>query len=188
MNFFKTLVLLSLNVTLFSFHTETRNPTSNPEHLSSIAPGLVSSNSDLLPVGTMAPEWSLKNSDGQLRKLRDYKGKIVLMDFWATWCAPCVQSQPKLQSIQEKYKDVVVLGMDYNDQENVDLNKYKLRKKLNYEMIMNAEKIGAVYKVVGLPTVYVIDPTGKIIHAGLGYGEREEAQLTAVIENASKKF
>jgi thiol-disulfide isomerase/thioredoxin len=184
MSFFKIPFLLCL----FFFQTETKKAGPHVTTSSTASQSSLISNGELLTVGTIAPEWSLQNSDGQLRKLSDYKGKIVLMDFWATWCAPCVQSQPKLQSIQEKFKNVVVLGMDYNDQENVDLNKYKLRKKLNYEMIVNAEKIGAVYKIVGLPTVYVIDPTGKIIHADLGYSEKEEAQLTAVIENASKKF
>jgi thiol-disulfide isomerase/thioredoxin len=176
MNFSKVLVLLT--VPLFSFL-----PKTSIKHLetSSAAAIAAEDNSTLLPIGTIAPEWELQNSEGKKRKLSDFKGKIVVMDFWATWCAPCIQSQPNFQALHENHKDIVVLGMDFNDQENIDLNKYKLRKKLGYEMILNAEKIGAIYKVAGLPTVYVIDQSGKIAYSSMGYSEKTENELAAFI-------
>jgi thiol-disulfide isomerase/thioredoxin len=175
-------IFLILTFSFFDFHAENINDKIIYSNNGMIRADL--NNSTLLAVGTIAPEWELQNSENKKRKLSDFKGKIVVMDFWATWCAPCIQSQPKLQAIHEKYKDVVVLGMDFNDKPNVELNKYKLRKNLSYEMILNAEKIGAFYKVVGLPTVYVIDKAGKIIYASLGYSEKEEHQLEKIIEQA----
>jgi thiol-disulfide isomerase/thioredoxin len=144
------------------------------------------SNSGLLSIGTMAPAWELINSDGKKRSSNDYKGKVIIMDFWATWCAPCINAQPKLQSIHENYKNVVVLGMDYNDYKGIDLNAYKKKKKLSYEMLLKSESISEVYQVRALPTVYVIDKFGKIIYAALGYSEAEEKLLLSVIDNASK--
>src|SRR5690606_36824638 len=97
------------------------------------------SSTTLLPNGAKAPDWELLNSDGIKKRLSDFKGKAVVLDFWATWCAPCVQAQPLLQSIHDKYKDVVFLGMNYNDKAGINLNDYKEEKKISYEMILNAE-------------------------------------------------
>jgi len=149
---------------------------------------MVYGQNSLLKTGISAPEWELTNADSQVRKLSDFKGKIVIMDFWATWCAPCVAYQPRLQSIHENYsdKDVVVLGMDCNETQRVDFAAYKKRKKISYEIIQNSEKIGDTYKVQGIPVLYVIDRSGKIIHASLGYSEKAEAKLISVIEKAIK--
>lgn len=87
-------------------------------------------NSTLLVNGVKAPDWELLSSDGVQKRLSDFKGKVVVLDFWATWCAPCIQAQPLLQSIHEKYKDVIVLGMDFNDRPGVNINDYKEKRKL----------------------------------------------------------
>ncbi len=169
------------------FHPNFISASKRPEAVSSNdKPSSIVPNSTLLAVGSMAPEWELINSNGIKRKLSDFKGKVVVIDFWATWCAPCVQAQPKLQSIHEAYKDVAVLGMDFNDKKDIDINAYKEKKKLSYEMLLNAENIGNAYQVQGLPTLYVIDRSGKIIYASLGYSEKEEALLDAIIDKATR--
>lgn len=144
--------------------------------------------SDLLAVGTMAPNWELSDADKRNVKLSDYKGKVVLMDFWATWCAPCVAAQPALEEIHKKYsgQGLVVLGMDYDESaaKAPDLNAYKARKKLTYGMIYNAEKIGKKYHIEGVPVAYVIDKSGKIVFSALGYNEQNEKNLIAAVEKA----
>ncbi len=144
-------------------------------------------NRSLLSVGTQAPDWDLLNANGQHVRLSALKGKVVLMDFWATWCAPCIQTQPLLQRIHEKYSDVVVLGMDYHEKKDVDLNAYKARKKIKYEMISHAEGIGSAYKISVLPTAYLIDRSGTIVYTSRGYGEDDEGRLIKAIESALSK-
>lgn len=139
-------------------------------------------NNHLLSPGSIAPAWELKNSQGETRKLSDYKGKYVVLDFWATWCAPCIMGQPFLQKIHQSFSNVSVLGMNYNEKKYIDLNVYKSKNKLEYEMILNAESIGKEYNIVALPSIYVIDPNGLIIHNSLGYSEEEETKLIEVIE------
>ncbi len=143
-------------------------------------------NTSLLPIGTIAPNWELLNSDGKKRQLSDYKGKVVVMDFWATWCAPCIKAQPQLQTIHNTFKNVVVIGMDYLDINNIDLNGYKKKNKLSYEMVLNSERIAEPYKVRVLPTVYVIDKSGKIIYSALGYNEKDEELLMSIIDKATR--
>jgi|GEM_PF-2418395 len=138
----------------------------------------------LLPVNSVAPSWELVNSDGQKKTLNDYRGKIVIMDFWATWCAPCVAAQPALQSIHEKYKDVAVLGMDCQEHTSVDLNAYKARKKLTYEMLTATTKTDDDYHVSFIPVLYIIDRSGKIIYAETGYSDKTELEWIKVIEKA----
>lgn len=142
------------------------------------------SNTSLLSINSLAPQWELINQDGIKKKLSDYKGRVVVLDFWATWCAPCVQAQPKLQSIHKKYKDVVVLGMNFNDKKNINLKEYRVKKNLSYEMMLNTEKIAKLYKVISLPTAYVIDKSGKIIFSSIGYSENKEKELVRAVENA----
>lgn len=150
------------------------------------SPEVENLNASLLPIGTIAPNWELTNSDGKKRQLSDYKGKVVIMDFWATWCAPCIKAQPQLQTIHNTFKNVVVIGMDYLDRNNIDLNEYKKKNKLSYEMVLNSERIAEAYKVRVLPTVYVIDKSGKIIYSALGYNEKEEELLMSIIDKATR--
>lgn len=151
-------------------------------------PNTSRSTNKLLEVGSLAPEWELSDSNGKRRKLSEYRGKIVVMDFWATWCAPCVKAQPTLQSIHEKYSgDVIVLGMNAFDKENIDLNAYKTRKNLSYDMILDSENIAEIYKIKILPIVYLLDRDGKILYTGTGYSENEAAVLLSEIEKARNK-
>src|SRR5947199_8917493 len=67
----------------------------------------------LLAVGATAPDWELSDADGKLQTLAQYRGKIVVLDFWATWCGPCAEVMPQMQKLHEKYKDrgVTVFGV-----------------------------------------------------------------------------
>src|SRR6266567_2066513 len=67
----------------------------------------------LLAIGATAPDWELSDADGKLQTLAQYRGKIVVLDFWATWCGPCAEVMPQMQKLHEKYKDkgVAVFGV-----------------------------------------------------------------------------
>ncbi|GHN02385.1 hypothetical protein WSM22_38740 [Cytophagales bacterium WSM2-2] len=142
-------------------------------------------NADLLAINTTAPVWEVTGQDGVTIKSSEYRGKVVIMDFWATWCVPCAKAMPALQRIHETYKDVVVLG--FNEEETaVDLDEYKARKKLGYTLLPSSRKIGSDYKVNSLPTIYIVDKHGKIIYASVGYIEGEDDTLISMIEMALK--
>ena len=77
--------------------------------------------------------------------------------------------------------------MDYKEKPGIDLNEFKAKKKITYEMFLNAEKIAGLYQIAALPTIYVINKSGKIIYAGLGYNEKECSELLIIVENAVKE-
>jgi len=139
-------------------------------------------------VGQQAAEFSLKNPAGETVNLKDLRGKVVLLDFWATWCPPCRAAMPGIQAIHEKYQDkgVVVIGMNMND--NADPLAYMQKNKFTYKLLLNAETVAGDYGVGGIPHFVVIGPDGKIEHAGVGYDPRStDKTLEAAIERLLEK-
>lgn len=150
----------------------------------------------LLNVGTDAPDWELKDTTGATVKLSDLRGKVVLMDFWATWCPPCREVMPKLQKMHTDLasKGLVVLGMNtWEDTRSKEATPESTLKKVtdfleknkySYRNIMGSDAVAKTYAVSGIPTFYLINHEGKIVHVGVGAGEETEAKLKAEVEKA----
>ncbi len=125
-----------------------------------------------------APEFSLKNLQGKEISLTSLKGKIVIVDFWATWCGPCKASFPLLQKFWEQHKndpDVMVIAINtqeqYKGKKRVDvLKKYMTDGKYNFPVLIDENnKVVKSFEVTGLPTKYFIGPDGKIYFKEVGF-------------------
>jgi thiol-disulfide isomerase/thioredoxin len=140
----------------------------------------------LLPVGTQAPDWKLDAADGTQVALADLKGKVVLIDFWATWCGPCRKAMPGIQSIRDRYPadKVAVLGISTGESEGADPGAFLRKQGFTYPALLNGETIAAAYKASALPTLYILDQDGRILHAEKGYREGADAQFVEVIDKA----
>lgn len=137
--------------------------------------------------GDKAPDFKLETLDGKtvslddIRKDPDRKGKtrVLLIDFWATWCPPCMETIPHLQKLQEKYekKGFTVVGIAL--QSKVDkIKDIKKDKKLTYPLLVDSKGTCARdYKVRYLPTTYIIDKEGKISAVHEGYTKGLEKKL-----------
>jgi len=135
-------------------------------------------------VGEVAPEWQTVDPEGKKHKLSDYRGKVVVMDFWATWCPPCRQAMPGLQRLHEQYKDqgLVVLGMNYGERANGDPVGYMKKNNFTYGLMLNSEEIAKAYGVSAIPAFFVVGPDGKVVHRAVGYHPEGEKQLEEVIK------
>src|SRR5687768_4192817 len=114
---------------------------------------------------------------GKKLTLSDYKGKWVLINFWATWCPPCLKEIPDLVSLYENRKDVMVIGvaMDYSDPKTV--LKYVNRLSITYPIVFGDRKIAAqIGPVSMLPTTYLFDPAGKPAAYKVGIISREDLE------------
>src|SRR3990172_316950 len=124
-------------------------------------------NDDEIP----APDFMLTSTDGKQIKLSDYKGKIVILDFWATWCGPCRKGIPDLIEIQKEYKDnVVIIGISL-DQGNTINNVIQFMKEfgINYTVVYGNEKVVADYgNIQSIPTSLIIDENGNVVDGFVG--------------------
>jgi peroxiredoxin len=124
----------------------------------------------LLAAGTKAPAWSLPSSSGKSLSLESLKGKVVLLDFWGTWCVPCIRAMPEIQAIHETFKGqpVTVIGVSVETEKNADPLGFVKSKGYTYPIVLNGHNITKDYKVQVFPSVYLIDKKGNIIHAEYG--------------------
>ena len=138
---------------------------------------------NLLEVGMTAPDWQLIGAEGKAHALASYRGKVVVMDFWATWCGPCTAVMPRMQKLHQKFADKGVVVFGINSWENGDAIALMKEKGYSYELLLNGEQIAKAYKVTTLPVVYIVGLDGKIIYCHEG---EEQKDLSAVIEKYFK--
>jgi thiol-disulfide isomerase/thioredoxin len=143
----------------------------------------------LLPVGSEAPDWELRDASGKVVSLKSLRGKVVLLDFWATWCVPCKMAMPGIQKLHEKFKDkpVAVFGVNCREKlPNSNPMGYIKEKAYTYGQLVQGDTVAAAYRVTGIPCLYLIGPDGKIIYTVSGFSEALEGTLSNLIEKAIK--
>ncbi|HYE02725.1 MAG TPA: redoxin domain-containing protein [Phycisphaerales bacterium] len=137
-------------------------------------------------IGDPAPAWTLKDSAGKEHKLADYKGKIVVMDFWATWCPPCKKAMPDVQKLHEAYKDKGVAVFGVNTWEKGDAAKYMSDNKYTYGLLMKGDDVAKDYGVTGIPVFIIVGPDGTVIYKEVGYDPKNYDKMVKVIDEALK--
>jgi thiol-disulfide isomerase/thioredoxin len=140
-------------------------------------------NMKLLPIGETAPDWQLSDANGKTHSLSEYRGKIVVLDFWATWCGPCAEVMPRMQKLHEKYKAKGLVVFGVNSWERKDPVALMRKKRFSYGLLLKGEEIAEAYKVTSLPVVYIIGGDGRIIYCHEGAGGKN---LASVIEKYFK--
>lgn len=130
-----------------------------------------------LPVLRPAPAWTLKDVDGREVRSTDFKGKVVVVDFWATWCIPCKKDMPAYAALQRKYGDrgLVILGFSMDYVVPAEVKRYGESVNANYPLLMaaDAEVAEKFDGFEGLPTAFLIDREGNIRYMKTGSLEVE---------------
>lgn len=98
---------------------------------------------DLLALGGPAPDWKLIDPVGRVHSLSDYRGKVVVLDFWATWCGPCIRAMPGLQKIHQQYLDRGVVVFGINTWEESNSVEFMKRSGYNYALLLKGEEAAA---------------------------------------------
>jgi peroxiredoxin len=136
--------------------------------------------------GKLAPGFTLQTPDGKAVSLADYKGKAVLINFWATWCAPCKVEMPWLIDLQKQYaaQGFTVLGVSEDDPPYASVAEFAKKAGVNYPVVVASDAVNRAYgNVDGLPTSYYIGRDGKIVAetAGLISKDDIEANIKKIL-------
>ena len=135
---------------------------------------------------TQASEFELQDMDDEKVKLTDYRGKVVLLNFWATWCPPCIREMPSMERLQQKvdaegFKVIAVNQME--DADEVFAFTGQLEIDPTFEILFDKNsKVSQDYAVRGLPTTYLIDKEGKIRYRAVGGREFDHAEVIKIIK------
>jgi peroxiredoxin len=156
--------------------------------LSACSSGANVTRSSVKPEGQRrkAPDFTLRDADGKLVRLSDYRGKVVLLNFWATWCAPCRLEIPWFIEFQRLHKDrgLAVLGISMDEDGWEVVKPFVERLGVNYRILMGDDSVAQLYGGVdALPTTFLIDRQGRIasVHIGLVSKSRYEKDLAELL-------
>jgi cytochrome c biogenesis protein CcmG/thiol:disulfide interchange protein DsbE len=122
-------------------------------------------------VGEQAPAFSLKDKDGKVFSAESMKGKIIVLNFWATWCPPCRAEIPAFKSVYEKYKGkgVEIVGVSLDHKGWDVIRPFLDQHKINYPVVLGGADIAKAYgNVRSIPTTFIIDRKGKVIDSHVG--------------------
>ena len=128
--------------------------------------------------GKPAPDFTAQSTKGEV-KLADYKGKVVYVDFWASWCGPCRRSFPWMNDMQQKYggKGLVVVGVNV-DKKRADADKFLAQIPASFTLAFDeAGSTPSAYGVKGMPSSYLIDAGGKVVYVERGFLDEHKAEL-----------
>jgi peroxiredoxin len=137
-----------------------------------------------------AAEFTLKDANGTAVKLSDYRGKVVLLNFWATWCGPCTLEIPWFIQFEQQYKDrgFAVLGVSMDEEGWAAVKPYVTEHKMNYRVLLGNDSVSQLYGgVESLPTTFMIDREGNVAfppHIGLINKSEYVSEIQSLLGNS----
>ena len=150
-------------------------------------------NQKYVKAGDPAPDFDVTTLEGKTLRLKDLRGKFVLLDFWATWCPPCVASIPELQAVYEQFKDdkrFVMIGLSLDDDKDV-LGKFLKDNKLSWPQVQLGQRRNSdlclQYGVTGAPSYVLIGPDGMILKGKMDFHGVSNEELLGIIGEYDKR-
>ena len=139
-------------------------------------------------IGDMAPPFVVEDINGSKVSLADYKGKVLILDFWATWCPPCKDAIPHLNNLQQQFQDAgfSVLGLSI-DGKSEPVKKFQGSYSIKYPVLIADPVTIRKFGVAQVPTLYLVGPDGRIIYKQLGMDKQQEEYLKQKIETLLEK-
>ena len=149
--------------------------------------GRVSQAGGLAPIDPPlpAPSLAILTRNGRRANLDEFRGKLLLVNFWATWCGPCRAEIPDLVDLQKRYKDrLQIIGLDVDDDDPAEIQQYVTENGINYPVAMTPNELRNQYGgIPALPTSFVLDTQGRVVqkHVGLWDPEIYETEIRALL-------
>jgi thiol-disulfide isomerase/thioredoxin len=137
-----------------------------------------------LQIGSPAPKFTLPDLNGREVSLDQFKGKIVMLDFWATWCGPCRMTMPLLENLEKEYRDsMILLAINLQEPRNA-VREYVQKQNINSQVLLDEKgSVGEMYGTDSIPMQVLIDKQGIVRHIQIGFSPRMASQLRSEIES-----
>ncbi len=137
----------------------------------------------LKKISMVTPALVLNDLDGKQHKLENYKNKIVIVSFWASWCRPCIEEMPSLVKLKQKYKDdLEILAVNVREENDV-IKSFTKTMEINFPILKDTKsEITEAWKVYVYPSNFIVDKTGKLSYAATGAMDWQEPEIEAVID------
>ena len=136
-------------------------------------------------LGDAVPNFTLKQNNGQLVSLQEYRGKVVVLNFWASWCGPCVEELPSLQKFAERYngKGVQVIGVSLDEDANAYM-KFLTDHEVNFMTMRDpTHNIAETYGTYKLPETYIISAKGTLLNKVIGETDWTSQEMTSYFDS-----
>lgn len=136
----------------------------------------------------LAPDFQLSDVDGNIHRLSDYRGRVVIVNFWATWCPPCRAEMPSMQRAWEKLQQEEIMMLAVNVGEDEDtIFQFTANYPVEFPLLMDLDsKIIEEWPVRGLPTTFVVDPQGRLAYRAIGGREWDKTELLEQVKALRK--
>jgi thiol-disulfide isomerase/thioredoxin len=139
---------------------------------------------------TPAPELKAQDLAGATKTLADYRGKVVLLNFWASWCPPCLREMPSMERLREKMagRPLTIVALDSAETAD-EVNGFLSKMKLGFPILLDADGSNTKrWKVFALPTTFLLDAEGRVRHVLTGPTEWDEGEALGIIESLLAEF
>lgn len=137
-----------------------------------------------------APNFTLQGEEGKTYRLKDYRGKVVILNFWATWCPPCREEMPSMERAWKKVKDdndIAILAINVGEDADT-IFEFMGHYPVTFPLLMDIDgNVVKQYPVRGLPTTYIIDPAGMVTHRAVGSREWDAPALLQQLKDLKSK-
>lgn len=137
-------------------------------------------------VGEQAPEFTLMNMEGESVSLTDYRGQVVVINFWATWCPPCREEKPTMERLYQQFKDKGLVFLAVNVEENGHqvVSEYLMRNSFSFPILLDGKaEVQSLYGVFRYPESYIIDRDGMVVEHVIGGRDWVQDDIYRMIES-----
>ncbi len=141
-----------------------------------------------LSCAEISTDFTLNDLDGRQISLSDYKGKVVFIDFWATWCPPCRASIPEVERLYQEFandEDVVILGINLQEDKDT-ITKFMKKQEMNYPVLLSDNKVVSNYQIRSIPAFFIIDRDGEVYNKYVGFAPGTQENWKKDIKEALK--
>ena len=140
--------------------------------------------------GYMAPRFSLRNLKGNMEGLDDHLGKVIVVNFWATWCVPCVKEMPSFESLYRRYRSqgLTLLAVSLDKGDSTKVQEFADKYKLSFPILLDTEGVAEkLYPSFSIPFTYVIDKQGRVVARVDGAKNWESSETFEAVEHLLKQ-